>query len=284
MKSYWCCVVYGNPVGTTKSVQVGVCPFIYCWKQPKNQTQTKGRVPELAEIRNFGEASKNKEPTISFTEFVSATLDFDKYMTPLWVGKAFDTLNSQGLGFVEAERRENSEGAADKGCENISHVRNKSGVAAEKISKMMYAKGKDGMSRDSIIRMIDENSDLGGSRDKSGKSVVGANIAFLDHDSVGVRGDVASIDDDRMVARMSRQSLIDLVCEATALQVSDAKSSSMGIVKLKQAQRSVPPDIDEPCSSGDEHETEYNAEAKLEADLAFFAQRMSSAKGRSSYQ
>ena len=88
----------------------------------------------------------------------------------------------------------------------------------------------------------------------------------------------------RMVARMSRQSLIDLVCEATALQVSDAKSSSMGIVKLKQAQRSVPPDIDEPCSSGDEHETEYNAEAKLEADLAFFAQRMSSAKGRSAYQ
>ena len=48
----------------------------------------------------LGRHPKTKH-TISFTEFVAATLDFKKAGSPFWVNKAFDALNSQGMGFVD---------------------------------------------------------------------------------------------------------------------------------------------------------------------------------------
>ena len=250
----------------------------YEHEEEEKQTNTTGAaITQARSSHGFGQASNNKEPTISFTEFVSATLDFDKYMTPLWVGKAFDALSLHGMGFVDAEQQgghpaEETSGGGEGG--KNSHVRIKSGLAAGKISKMLDTNSSEGMSRGSVLRMVVGKPDGGPSHDMSGKSVVGANIAFLDAGPEDVNGESSS-SDKKTSAGMTRQSLIESVCGTNALLRANAKSSCKEYMGPKKNQKHAPPAIDEPDSSGDEHETEESAVAKLTADLAFFAQRTS---------
>ena len=85
------------------------------------------------------------------------------------------------------------------------------------------AKAKQGTSRSNVL-------DVGGSTSNR-DSVVGANIAV--------------IEDEGVCLKMTRQTLIDSVCD---------NSEAVG-----DPDPNLPFSIDEPDSSGDEHETEENA-------------------------
>lgn len=217
--------------------------------------------------------SSAEDHKISYTEFIAATLDFEKYMTPYWVGKAFDVLVAHGLGFVDFDETssliDNGEKKSSTSGVGTSHVRIKSGAAVQKISEAIRSdqalgiKGKSTLSEHTIDRESRGNRSI---------SVIDTTIIKLADQENTPKEDPKTSPKEmqkKLSGTFSRKKLIESICHVNAhLSHKDKSPKDLKVVSY--------PMIDEPNSDGDGDETSENANAKLQADLLYFASRMSS--------